>query len=165
MDEFVGQAKTLVGALGCDVFRAIRGSLPDEPVIDPPPPPPTRTSFVCRGHGYAGEMTLNASGEFVVVAGSRARVKTAPTMPRGIAALRRTLTDKGILRPENDGLVFLSDYSFSSASAAAAAIMGSSANGRLLWKLPDGRSYGEWEVAQDEPGSSNRTSEEDVRRS
>ena len=167
MDEFVGQAKTLVGALGCDLFRATRGSLPDERVRTVPPTP-SRTSeatFVCRGHGYAGEMTLSVSGEFIVVAGSRARAKTAPTMPRGTATLRRTLIDKGILRSEDDGLVFLSDYSFSSASAAAAAIMGSSANGRLLWKLPDGRSYGEWEVAQDEPGSSNRTSEEDVRRS
>ena len=162
MDEFVGQAKTLVGALGCDVFRAIRGSLPDEPVIDPPLPTPPRTSedtFVCRGHGYAGEMTLSASGEFVVIAGSRARAKTTQTMPRGTAALRRTLIDKGILRPEDDSLVFLSDYSFSSASAAASAVIGMSANGRLLWKLPDGRSYGEWEAAQDEPESGSRISE------
>ena len=83
-------------------------------------------------------------------------------MPRGTEALRRTLIDKGILRPEGGFLVFLSDYNFSSVSSAAAAIAGSSANGRLRWKLPDGRSYGEWEAAQDEPGSSGRTSEEDV---
>ena len=162
MDEFVSQAKTLVGALGCDLFRAIRGSLPDERVSDPTPPTPTRPSddtFVCRGRGYAGEMKLSASGEFVVVAESRARLRAGQTIPRGTAALRRTLIDKEILRPEGGFLVFLSDYSFPSASAAAAAIMGSSANGRLRWKLPDGRSYGEWEAAQDEPGSGSRTSE------
>ena len=95
-------------------------------------------------------------------AGSQARVKTTQTIPRGIGALRRTLIDRGILRLEDGFLVFLSDVSFSSASSAAAAVIGTSANGRLVWKLPDGRSYGEWEVAQDEPGSSSRTSKEDV---
>ena len=153
---FVGQAKTLVGALGCDLFRAIRGSLPDERISAPAPSTPIGTSddiFVCRGRGYAGEMKLSASGEFVVLAGSRARVKTAQTMPRGTAALRRTLIDKGILLREDDCLAFLSNFNFSSASAAACAVIGNSANGRLLWKLPDGRSYGEWEAAQDEPGA------------
>ena len=165
MDEFVGQAKTLVGALGCDLFRAIRGSLPDERIIASAPSTPTGTSdatFMCRGHGYASKIKLSASGEFVVVAGSQARAKTAQTMPRSTAALRHTLIDKGILRPEGNFLVFLSDYSFSSASSSAAVILGASVNGRLLWKLSDGRSYGEWEAAQDEPGSSDRTSEEDV---
>ena len=168
MDEFVGQAKTLVGALGCDLFRAIRGSLPDERTSASALSTPIGTSddtFVCSGRGYEGEMKLSASGEFVVVAGSRARAKTTQTMPRGTAALRRTLIDKGILRPEGGSLVFLSNYNFSSVSAAACAVIGSSANGRLLWKLPDGRSYGEWEAARDEPGSSSRTSEEDVLRS
>ena len=165
MHEFVGQAKTLVGALGCDLFRAIRGSLPDERITASESSIPTGTpddTFVCRGHGYAGEMKLSASGEFVVVAGSQDRLKAGQTTPRGTEALRRTLIDKGILRPEGGFLVFLSDYNFSSVSSAAAAIAGSSANGRLRWKLPDGRSYGEWEAAQDEPGSSGRTSEEDV---
>ena len=167
MHEFVGQAKTLVGALGCDLFRAIRGSLPDERVIASEPSTPTGTlndTFVYRGHGYAGEMKLSASGEFVVVTGSLARTKTTQTMPRGTAALRRTLIDKGILRLEGGFLVFLSDYNFSSASAAAA-VIGSSTNGRLLWKLPDGRSYGEWEAAQDEPVSSSRHPRAPVRMS
>ena len=151
--------------LGCDLFRAIRGSLPDERGTASAPSTPTGTpddTFLCRGRGHAGKMKLSASGEFVVVAGSQARVKTTQTMPRGIGALRHTLIDRGILRLEGGFLVFLSDVSFSSASSAAAAVIGTSANGRLLWKLPDGRSYGEWEAAQDEPGSSSRTSEEDV---
>ncbi len=51
-------------------------------------------------------------------------------------------------------LIFTSDYSFSSASAAAAAVIGASANGRILWKLPDGRIYADWEAGQ---GSSPET--------
>ena len=54
-----------------------------------------------------------------------------------------------MLRQEADSLVFTSDYSFPSASAAAAAVIGASANGRILWKLPDGRTYADWEAALD----------------
>lgn len=60
-----------------------------------------------------------------------------------------TLLDKGVLRQKGDFLVFTSDYSFSSASAAAATVIGASANGRILWKLPDGRTYADWEANQD----------------
>lgn len=53
-----------------------------------------------------------------------------------------------MLKPEDDFLVFTSDYSFSSASAAAATVIGASANGRILWKLPDGTAYADWEASQ-----------------
>ena len=86
---------------------------------------------------------------FVVRSGSKARVRTTTTIPRGTTALRNTLLDTGVLRQEGDILVFTSDYSFSSASAAAAAVIGASANGRILWKLPDGRTYADWEANQD----------------
>ena len=94
-------------------------------------------------------MELGPSGDFVVMSGSKARVRTTTTIPRGTTALRGILLDKGVLQQEGDFLVFTSDYSFSSASAAAATVIGASANGRILWKLPDGRSYAEWEAAQD----------------
>lgn len=64
-------------------------------------------------------------------------------------ALRNTLIEKGVLLEEGDFLIFTSDYSFTSASAAAANVIGASANGRILWKLPDGRTYADWETSQD----------------
>jgi hypothetical protein len=60
-------------------------------------------------------------------------------------ALRESLIEKGVLREDNGTLIFCSDYTFSSVSAAAAAVIGASANGRTLWHLPDGRTYAEWE--------------------
>ena len=93
-------------------------------------------------------MELGASGDFVVLAGSRARVRTTTTIPRGTSSLRKTLLESGVLRQESDFLVFTSDYSFPSASAAAATVIGASANGRILWKLPDGKAYGDWEASQ-----------------
>jgi len=95
-------------------------------------------------------MKLSPSGDFVVLAGSKARIKTTATIPRGTVAVRKTLFDNGILKEDGGFLVFANDYSFSSASAAAATVIGASANGRILWKLPDGRTYGDWEASQDD---------------
>jgi len=153
MDEFVDQTKTLVGALGWDLFREMRGRAPEAAPTGrdlSQSPPIESPRFYFRGEGFAAEMEVGQSGDFVVSSGSKARVRTTTTIPRGTTALRKTLLDKGVLRQEGEFLVFTSDYSFSSASAAAATVIGASANGRILWKLPDGRTYADWEASQDQ---------------
>lgn len=150
MDEFVDQTKTLVGALGWDLFREMRGrpvdaaQLSNEETLVP-----EGLRFFFRGEGFAAEMTLGPSGDFVILAGSRARVRTTTTIPRGTMALRKTLLDTGVLNDDGQFLYFTSDYSFTSASAAAATVTGASANGRILWKLEDGRTYADWEANQE----------------
>lgn len=161
MDEFVDQTKTLVGALGWDLFREMRGRPAEAAQALRPAFEATSSDglrFFFRGEGFAAEMHLGASGDFVVLAGSKARVRTTTTIPRGTTALRRTLLDTGVLREDSDFLLFTSDYSFSSASAAAATVIGASANGRILWKLPDGRTYADWEANQDNGGSADEKS-------
>jgi len=151
MEEFVDQTKTLVGALGWDLFREMRGrSVEATPVVRALSETALVGSplFFLRGEGFAAEMELGPSGNFVIKAGSKARVRTTTTIPRGTTALRNTLLEKGVLHSESDFLVFTSDYSFSSASAAAATVIGASANGRILWKLPDGCVYADWEANQ-----------------
>ncbi|WP_300581141.1 GIY-YIG nuclease family protein [Marivita sp.] len=152
MDEFVDQTKTLVGALGWDLFREVRGrsNEPAQSAFELAPAlPPVETTFFFRGEGFSASMKLSPSGDFVVLAGSKARTKTTATIPRATVAVRKTLLDTETLQEEGDFLVFANDYSFSSASAAAATVIGASANGRILWKLPDGRTYGDWESSQD----------------
>lgn len=152
MDEFVDQTKTLVGALGWDLFREMR-SAPAE--TDHSSSTSIKSAsdenpvFAFRGEGFSAEMQIGPSGDFVVKAGSKARVRTTRTIPRGTDAMRKTLLEKSVLREDGEFLVFSSDYSFSSASAAAATVIGASANGRILWKLPDGRTYADWEASQD----------------
>lgn len=154
MDEFVDQTKTLVGALGWDLFREMKGRAPEisgqtanvsEPATDRP------AMFTFIGEGYAAKMMVGSSGEFVVTEGSKARARTTPTVPKGTVALRETLLEKGVLRRDGDFLVFTSSYSFSSPSSAASAVIGASANGRILWKLPDGHTYADWEAGQEGP--------------
>ena len=155
MDEFVDQTKTLVGALGWDLFREIRGrtleQVPDREI--PKAELLASPRFFFRGEGFAAEMEIGPSGDFVVAEGSRARIKTTRTIPRGTIMLRNTLVEKGVLQLDGDFLIFSSAYSFTSASAAAATVIGASANGRILWKLSDGRTYADWEANQDEAGS------------
>ena len=153
MDEFVDQTKTLVGALGWDLFREVRGrsNEPAQTTFELAPVVPSDDpKFFFRGEGFSATMKLSPSGDFVVLAGSKARIKTTATIPRGTVALRKTLMDTGVLKEDDSFLVFNDDYSFSSASAAAATVIGASANGRILWKLPDGRTYGDWESGQDD---------------
>jgi hypothetical protein len=155
MDEFVDQTKTLVGALGWDLFRKVRGrpNYTEQSAFELAPSQISNDDvFFFRGEGFSATMKISPAGDFVVLAGSKARVKTTTTIPRGIISLRKTLLDTRILQEEDGFLVFANDYSFSSASAAAATVIGASANGRILWKLPDSRTYGDWESGQDGGG-------------
>lgn len=149
MEEFIDQTKTLVGALGCDLFKVVSGDLTNGNKLEiPASTTAPNVVFAYRGQGFAAQMSITASSEFVVKKGSIARVKTTNTIPKGTVALRSDLLAKGILVEQNDGLLFTSDYIFSSVSAAAATVTGAAANGRILWRLPDGRTYAEWEEAE-----------------
>ena len=151
MEEFIDQTKTLVGALGCDLFKAIVGSLVPSTLAESSKENANLDQiFEFRGHGFAAKMSVSSRGEYVVLKGSKARVQTTNTVSKGTVALRTDLLAKGILREESDVYQFTTDYTFSSVSAAAATVYGGSANGRALWRLPDGRSYAEWETAQNE---------------
>ena len=153
MDEFVDQTTTLVGALGWDLFRTVRGSTAEvatKIAKELKAAPPQGPRFYFRGDGFDAEMMLDVSGDCVVAKGSKARIRTTPTIPKGTTALRQMLKERGILQQGEDFLVFTSDYSLSSPSAAAAVVTAASANGRILWKLADGRTYAQREAGQNQ---------------
>ena len=160
MDEFVDQTKTLVGALGWDLFREMRGRAPQMVPLEvglSQPEPSESPRFFFRGEGFAAEMEIGSSGDFIVQANSRARLRTTSTIPKGTINLRSNLLEKGVLCEEGNFLLFASNYSFSSVSAAAAAVIGASANGRILWKLPDGSTYADWESGLSENDATEPT--------
>ena len=76
-------------------------------------------------------------GQFVVRAGSLARVKEVDSIGTWTRGLRKTLRETGVLQPTaNDKLLaFTQEYAFDSPSGAAAVIAGSNVNGRVLWKV------------------------------
>ena len=152
MDEFVDQTKTLVGTLGWDLFRDMRGRAAETAALVHDPLQRLTTDnprFFFKGVGYEAEMEVGKSGYFVVKHQSRARLQTTDSVPPRAAALRKTLEEKGVLKEDGESLVFTSDYNFSSASAAAAVVCGTSVNGRSSWKLRDERTYATWEAEQE----------------
>jgi len=150
MDEFIEQAQTLVGALGCDLFKLLSGAL----VTKPPIPvvsasDPEITTFSYKGDGFDAQAQTSLSGDLIVLAGSIARVMEAPTIPKGAKKLREQLQAEGVLSITEQGLLFMTDRQFDSPSMAAGVVSGMSVSGRKgSWKLADGTTYGEWDVAK-----------------
>jgi len=84
-----------------------------------------------------GRLTDNG---FVVLKDSGAVLKERPSTQkyRYAANLRKTLLAENVIEEKNDRLLFMTDYEFSSPSAAAAVIHGGQANGLTAWKNSKG---------------------------
>ena len=94
---------------------------------------------------FIKERGANAHGRevgdgFVVYAGSRARLDEVASIPDSLKDLRDQLEVRGVLTEAHSALIFNQDFRFSSPSAAAAVLVGGSANGRTTWRDADGRS-------------------------
>ncbi len=98
-----------------------------------------------KGVKATGRQTDNG---FVVLKGSEAVLQERPSTQKYqyAANLRAGLRSDGIVEEKTDRLVFLTDYEFSSPSAAAAVIHGGQANGLTAWKDLKGVSLKEKEA-------------------
>lgn len=105
------------------------------------------TDLRLQGLGAEGRGRETSDG-FVVLAGSVARADVVPSIHAYLKDLRQSLAQTGVLNPEDRGLRFTSDYLFNSPSTAAGVLLGRSANGRIEWKDPDGRTLKEIQAAE-----------------
>lgn len=132
MEEFIENVKMLVNILGFKVFEELRQTNGDT-IAD------NNKLFIkaARGANAQGQQT---SDGFVVFQGSEIAISTVDSFPPNWNKLRDNLiADKTVI--ESDGKFTLqSDYLFSSPSAAAAIVMGRSANGLAEWKTQNGKS-------------------------
>lgn len=159
MDEFIEQAQTLLGALGCDLFKPLSGELVTKaPPLVTTATDPATVAFHYKGDGFDAQAQTSLNGDLIVLAGSIARVVEAPTVPKGAKKLREQLQADGVLKPNEKGLLFVTDRQFDSPSMAAGVVSGTSVSGRKAsWKLSDGTTYGEWDAAKNDlrPDSRN----------
>lgn len=98
-----------------------------------------------RSNDVLGRGALLSSGEFVVYAGSMARIVEAKSFQgRKGSGLRKQLIDEGVLQNQ-DGIsyIFTKDYIFGSPSAAGYVITGMSTNGWTSWKDKNGKTLDE----------------------
>jgi hypothetical protein len=106
--------------------------------------------LVSAKYGLHARATM-IDGEFVVLEGSKARLKWISTAQNqhSYAGLRDDLEKTGVLMPQGPVSVFTTAYAFSSPSAAAAIVQGRPANGRIEWHLPGSKqTYHQWEAAK-----------------
>ncbi|WP_261620017.1 GIY-YIG nuclease family protein [Pseudarthrobacter equi] len=94
--------------------------------------------------GCEGKGTLTAEG-FIVAAGSYGRPSESESCPTWIVNLRRKLLEDGVVEFRNDGVTLVKDHLFNSPTAAAAALVGRSINGRKSWKNASGQTLKELE--------------------
>jgi hypothetical protein len=88
-------------------------------------------------------------GEFTVLPGSTARMQWVGVEGHSYRGLREKLEHDGTLLPSPDGktMHFARGQVFSSPSAAAAVVLGRSANGKNEWIAQGSRlTYGEWQT-------------------
>jgi Domain of unknown function (DUF4357) len=104
---------------------------------------------------------LEIDGHMLVLAGSQARVEEGPSLASNVRALREQLLRSGKLVPDSaDNLRFTENVAFTSPSAAAAAVMGTSRNGRTDWiNTETNETYAAWQdrlVAKADHGRSEQ---------
>ena len=149
MEYFITQAKIVLPVLGVNLFRSATVTPPLASREGEPPetnePSPVFTLRI-KKDGLVAQ-AREVDGEFVVREGSQARPVWVG-IDGGYKRLREKLEQDGTITPSDDGrsMRFVRDQVFASPSAAAAVVLGRSANGRNEWQTADtGISYGSWQ--------------------
>jgi len=127
MEEFLENLKLIIPTVGYKVFEEIDKRQRPESHLQ------IRDYFIEAVRGANAKGFISEEG-FVVKKDSIAALETAPAMVKSnYFKLREKLIADGILILESAGYRFTKDHLFSSPSAAAAIVMGRSANGRTEW--------------------------------
>jgi len=127
MTGFIDNLKILVNTMGYKVFEPLAH-------IEGP-----RANYSIKAARGANARAVITNEGLVVTKGSQIASSLVPSMSSSLVALRQKLIDQGNVVRQKDKLVFAKDYLFSSPSTAAAVVMGRTANGRIEWKDPKGK--------------------------
>lgn len=136
MEEFIENIKMLVNTLGHKVFDEKR-EIKKKQITD------VFYIKTARGAEAIGELT---SDGFVVYKGSKETSSITTSMSLNLINFRKKLIEDEVFIDKTEFLEFSEDYLFSSPSAAAAIVMGRSANGLTEWKLKSGKTLKEFEA-------------------
>ena len=142
MEYFLQQVQLVLPVLGCHVLKPapkLNESDSQDSIKSP--------KLLLKDVG-ANAIAYEIDGQFIVSKGSTARRQDTPSWDSYVT-LRNTLVKDGKLVVKNDELFeFIADVEFTSPSAAAAVVAAANRNGRIYWKLEDGRTYAEWKQEQ-----------------
>lgn len=131
-DWFLQEMLVIFPLLGIDAFEAAAGQAREDEGAD------SAQTLILEERGAKATGREVGDG-FVVFEGSRARSTEVASIHEYMRDLRRQLQERGVLKPDNDSLIFTQDFRFNSPSTAAGVLVGGSANGRIAWKDRRGR--------------------------
>ncbi len=150
MEVFIEQLRVVLPVLGLDVLKEAATSRPGESDVpssgsDQTPVSPV-FELISKKHNLRAE-AREIDGEFVILAGSQAQASWIGVSLAGYQSMHQRLNDEGVLVPDDVGhLRFVRDYAFTKPSAAAAVVLGRSANGRKEWCVAGTRkTYADWQ--------------------
>ena len=134
--EIFDTLRTLVATLGQPVFEPL--SKAQEPNGGE-----QAELFYCKSAAYDATAQYTVEG-MVVLKGSMARIKVAPSSEKGtLGKVRSALLADGALKQEGSHYIFQRDVLFKSPSGASDAVAGASTNGWDLWKAKGGKTLDE----------------------
>jgi hypothetical protein len=140
MEEFIEYVRMLINTMNFKVFEPlIKEELNDDVKTE---------ELVLKGaRGAVGKGKRTTDG-LVVFKGSELASSTVPSFPKGFNSLRADLLNGESVIKEEGRCILSEDVLFSSPSAAAAVIMGRSANGLLEWKSKSGKTLKDIEALE-----------------
>jgi predicted GIY-YIG superfamily endonuclease len=128
--EIFETGQILLATLGYPVFDAVRA---------PAPSSHEEEIFYCKASGTEGRGLYTPEG-FVVLKGSVGRLANVPSIVgTSDERFRNKLLESGVMRPDGEKVVFEKDHLFTSPSMAAIALLGTNANGWIVWKNNNGK--------------------------
>lgn len=140
MEEFIEYVRMLINTMNFKVFEPLIKEESSESIK-------ADELFIKGARGASGKGKRTSDG-FVVFKGSEMANSTVPSFPKGFDSLREELINGESVIDEQEKLILKEDVLFSSPSAAAAVIMGRSANGLLEWKNQAGKTLKEIEASE-----------------
>lgn len=149
MEYFIEQAKIVLPVLGVNIFRSAATAVAS--AAEPGAVGRVEQSPVFELQLNKGGIVATAQevdGEFTVLPGAKARLEWVGVEDHSYRGLRMKLEHDGTLVPSPDGktMRFAHEQVFNSPSAAAAVVLGRTANGRNEWVAQGTRlTYGEWQ--------------------
>jgi hypothetical protein len=149
MEYFIAQARIVLPVLGVNILRSAATADGGTAEATSVPVPPSSPVFELRLKKEGIVATAKEiDGEFTVLEGSGARGSWTG-VEHAYKVLHQRLVQESVIVPGHDGgaMRFARDQVFASPSAAAAAVVGRTANGRIDWKIQGSAiSFGNWQA-------------------
>jgi hypothetical protein len=135
MEEFIHNAKMILGTLGHKLLEPINSSSSEEIIPDSDSLIGHRLYFKVNGHSAEGKQSDEG---FLLIKGSEISLQTTASIPGKIKLMRQKLIENKILIEQSDKLVLMKDIVLSSSSYAGALVAGTSRSGPQSWKNSKG---------------------------